>query len=148
MIVKKEMKEKDLKELKRLDLEWLSRNTFNGDYDGVVEDHLREWRRASDDPNAGYSVPDNPYPNPDKFPRISATMLAAKMRTSRSTFYRWFPYWKIAVDATTPGAGLFVRVGRDERDGLRGDSIFEQVDMPEHCTENERRMFTSAALYG
>jgi hypothetical protein len=140
--------QKDAKELRGVDLEWIARNTHDGDYEGMIKAGVESARLRNHSQDDGWNQPDNPYANPDTFPRISATMLAAKLRTSRSTFYRWFPNWKMIALAAAQGSALMVRVGRDERAGLRGDPIFEQVELPEHCTDRERRLFTSAALYG
>jgi hypothetical protein len=49
------------------------------------------------------------------------------MRTSRSTFYRWFPGWRMAVYGTLQKEREKVKVGRDDDDANRGAPIYELV---------------------
>jgi hypothetical protein len=91
--------------LARLDLDWVARNTGAGHYDAVAELSAVK--------------------NTDR--RMGPSSLSGDMDISRSTFYRWFPYWRMAVYGTLQKERKMVKVGRDDDDANRGAPIYELV---------------------
>jgi hypothetical protein len=100
--------------LSRLDLDWIARNAGPGYYDAVAE--LSSVKTTTR--------------------RMGPSSLSEDMDISRSTFYRWFPGWRMAVFGTLQKDRKMVKIGRDDDNANRGAAIYELVQPDEEPADD------------
>jgi len=102
---------------KRMDWEWVARNTSTTEMDAVIKELTATVR------------------HPDDWQRLGPTALARILGISRRTFYRWFPGWRVAVFGGLAPAPKAVKIGHEEDHGRRGAPIFELVQPDDTPTD-------------
>jgi hypothetical protein len=104
--------------LSRLDLEWIARNATPSDYEAVLTELSSVLGRR-----AGGR-------------RMGPSSLSDDMDISRSTFYRWFPGWRMAVYGTLQKDREKVKIGRDDDGANRGAPIYELVQLADESADD------------